>query len=44
MFKRVQKKDPITKCKALEEISEYIKTMNNKSQEYKNLLTFFLYH
>ena len=44
MFKRVQKKDPITKCKALEEISQYIKAMNNKSQEYKNLLTFFLYH
>ena len=44
IFKRIQKKDPITKCKALKELDEYVSTVDKESQEYKNLITFFLYH
>ena len=44
IFKRIQKKDPITKCKALKELDDYLDAMDKDSQDYKNLLTFFLYH
>ena len=44
IFKRIQKRDPITKCKALKELDDYLVTMDKKSPDYKNLLTFFLYH
>lgn len=45
IFKKLQKKDPITKCKALEQLVERInQTENVGNQEYTNLITFFLYH
>lgn len=44
IFKRVQKKDPITKCKALKELEDYVGGIERKSPEFKSLLTFFLYH
>ena len=44
IFKRIQKKDPITKCKALKELDDHLEAIDKKSQDYKNLLTFFLYH
>ena len=44
VFKRVQKKDPITKCKAFKELDAYVEGIERKSPEFKSLLTFFLYH
>jgi len=44
IFKRVQKKDPITKCKALRELDTYLGQTEKYSEEHANLLTFFLYH
>jgi len=44
IFKRVQKKDPITKCKAFRELDAYLESIEKYSEEHSNLLTFFLYH
>lgn len=55
IFKRVQKKDGITKCKAFKELDDYLTKFLNKPEddeeidpseieEHNNLLTFFLYH
>ena len=44
IFKRVQKKDPITKCKAFKELDQYLESIEKYSAEHQNLLTFFLYH
>lgn len=44
IFKRVQKKDPVTKCKAFKELDQYLESIEKYSEEHQNLLTFFLYH
>ena len=31
VFKRIQKKDPITKCKAFKELDDYLDQMDSKS-------------
>ena len=44
IFKRIQKKDSITKCKALKELDDYLDKVERGTEEHRNLLTFFLYH
>lgn len=44
IFKRVQKRDPITKCKAFKELDDYLSSIEKYSEEHQNLLAFFLYH
>ena len=34
IFKRVQKKDPVTKCKAFKELDDYIETIEKNSEEH----------
>ena len=44
IFKRLQKRDSITKVKAFHELEAYINGLEQGSDELANLLTFFLYH
>jgi hypothetical protein len=44
IFKRVQKKDPVTKCKAFRELDDYISKIEQYSEEHHSLTTIFLYH
>ena len=44
IFKRIQKKDATTKCKAFKELDTYLGNTEKYSEEHQNLLTFFLYH
>ena len=34
IFKRVQKKDPVTKCKALKELDDYLASIEKYSTEH----------
>ena len=44
IFKRLQKRDAITKVKAFGELEAYLNGVEQGSDELSNLLTFFLYH
>lgn len=44
IFKKLQKKDSITKIKAFQELNNYINLVETDSEELPNLLTFFLFH
>lgn len=44
IFKRVQKKDPVTKCKAFKELDDYLAKVEEYSAEHYSLTTIFLYH
>ena len=44
IFKRVQKKDPVTKCKAFKELDDYLGKVEEYSDEHYSLTTIFLYH
>lgn len=44
IFKRMQKRDSVTKIKACEELKKYVDGIEADSEELPNLLTFFLYH
>ena len=44
IFKRLQKRDGITKVKAFQELEAYLNGLEPGSDEVANLLTFFLYH
>jgi len=44
IFKRLQKKDPVTKIKAFQELDKHIEAISAEDDEYQNVLTFFLYH
>ena len=48
IFKKITKKDPVTKCKALKQLGEVIKRKEWKvgggEQEFQSLMAFFLYH
>ena len=44
IFKRVQKKDPVTKCKALRELDEHLDKVEKYSEEHYSVTTIFLYH
>lgn len=44
IFKRLQKRDAITKVKAFSELEIYLNGVEQGSDELSNLLTFFLYH
>ena len=44
IFKRLQKRDSITKVKAFQELETYLDGLEKGSDELGNLLTFFLYH
>ena len=44
IFKKLQKRDGITKVKAFQELEAYLNSIEQGSEELANLLTFFLYH
>lgn len=44
VFKKITKKDPITRCKALKQLEPYFDKDSEKSQKLPNVITFFLYH
>lgn len=46
LFKKLQKKDAVTKVKALKAISEYVQNLNKERDDFEieQILTFFLYH
>jgi len=44
IFKKLQKKDSITKIKAFQELNVYLAVVEPDSDEMPNLLTFFLFH
>jgi hypothetical protein len=44
IFKKMQKRDSITKIKACHELKKYVDSIEPDSEELPNLLTFFLYH
>ena len=44
IFKRMQKRDNVTKIKACQELKKYVELVEPESDELPNLLTFFLYH
>jgi hypothetical protein len=44
IFKKLQKKDSITKIKAFQELNVYVTAVEPDSDEMPNLLTFFLFH
>ena len=44
VFKRVQKKDPVTKCKAFRELDDYLDKVERYSEEHYSITTIFLYH
>lgn len=44
IFKRLQKRDAVTKVKAFHELEAYLNGLEQGSEELANLLTFFLYH
>jgi hypothetical protein len=44
IFKKLQKRDPVTKVKAFQELDVYLNAMEADAEELSNLLTFFLYH
>jgi hypothetical protein len=45
IFKRMQKRDNVTKIKACGELKKYVEALTGElDEEFPNLLTFFLYH
>ena len=44
IFKRLQKRDAVTKVKAFQELEVYLEGVEQGSDDIANLLTFFLYH
>ncbi len=44
IFKRLQKKDSVTKAKAFQELDKYLEVTEADSEELTHILTFFLYH
>lgn len=44
IFKKLQKRDSVTKVKAFGELNVYIDKLEQDDEELQNLLTFFLYH
>jgi hypothetical protein len=44
IFKKLQKRDSVTKVKAFAELSRYVGKIEPQAEEFPNLLTFFLYH
>ena len=44
IFKRLQKRDAVTKVKAFQELEAYIGKVEQGSEEIAKNLTFFLYH
>jgi len=44
IFKKLQKRDTVTKVKAFNELNAYVEKIEQDSDELPNLLTFFLYH
>jgi hypothetical protein len=44
IFKKLQKRDPVTKVKAFQELDVYLNALEADSDELTSLLTFFLYH
>ena len=44
IFKKLQKRDAVTKVRAFQELEAYLNKIEQGSEELGNLLTFFLYH
>ena len=44
IFKRIQKKDATTRCKAFSELDTFLESIESKCPFLQNLVTFFLYH
>ena len=44
IYKGIQKKNPITKCKAFKELDAFVSKVDPDSQEAQGMITFFLYH
>ena len=44
IFKKLQKRDSITKIKAFQELNVFLAAVDPESDELPNILTFFLFH